>query len=230
MQSLRRFISISVQLFTFILHGQTSSGTLTISHLTGDYYIFSTYKSFNGTPISANGMYLVTNDGVAMFDTPWDTTQFQVLLDSIELKHNKKVVFCIATHSHDDRSAGLEFYAKKGIKTYSTKLTDEISKTNNGRRAQFLIDNDTVFRVGQYLFQTYYGGEGHTKDNIVLWFPDEKILYGGCLIKSTEAIDLGYIKEANLEQWPATIKKIQMKFGKPQYVIPGCKSWKAIQS
>lgn len=33
-----------------------------------------------------------------MFDTPWDTTQFQPLLDSIKFKHNMNVLMCIATH------------------------------------------------------------------------------------------------------------------------------------
>ena len=38
--------------------------------------------------------------------------------------------------------------------------------------------------MGQHAFQTYYGGQGHTPDNIVIWFDKEKILYGGCLVKS----------------------------------------------
>jgi hypothetical protein len=37
-------------------------------------------------------MYLVTNQGVVLFDTPWDSTQFQQLLDSIKIKHGKDVV------------------------------------------------------------------------------------------------------------------------------------------
>ena len=35
---------------------------------------------------------------------------------------------CFATHSHEDRAGGLEFYRQKGIKTYTIKLTDEILK------------------------------------------------------------------------------------------------------
>jgi len=45
------------------------------------------------------------------------------------------------------------------------------------------------------------------------------------LVKSTEAIDLGYTKEANLAEWPKTIKKIQNKFGTPAYIIPGHQAW-----
>ena len=74
--------------------GQTKEPKLKISHLTGDFYIYTTYNTYEESKVPANGMYLVTNNGVALFDTPWDTTQFQPLLDSIKLKHNKNVTIC----------------------------------------------------------------------------------------------------------------------------------------
>ncbi|UPT68191.1 MAG: BlaB/IND/MUS family subclass B1 metallo-beta-lactamase [Sphingobacteriales bacterium JAD_PAG50586_3] len=190
--------------FTF---GQTANNELKITPLTGDFYIFTTYKMFGTKKQSANGMYLVTDSGVVVFDSPWDTSPFQPLLDSIKVRHNKKVVINIATHSHEDRTSGIDFYRKNGVKTYTTKLTDEISIENGRPRAEFLMKKDTLFTVGQYKFQTYFGGEGHTKDNIVIWFDNEKILYGGCLVKSIDAKDLEYVGEANIKEWPKTIKK-----------------------
>lgn len=216
--------------FSTLLFGQTKVEKIKISHLTDDFYVFTTYKAYNGKLTSSNGMYLLTNEGVVMFDTPWDTTQFQPLLDSIKNKHNKKVVMCIATHSHADRTGGLEFYKQKGIKTYTTRQTDEICMKQNEKRAEYLIDKDTVFIVGQHSFQTFYGGQGHTPDNIVIWFEKNKILYGGCLVKSIEANDLGYIGEANLKEWPATIENIKKKFGKPKFIIPGHQDWKSTES
>ena len=170
-------------------------------------------------------MYLVTNIGVVLFDTPWDTTQFQPLLDSIKFRHNKKVILCIATHFHEDRTAGLAYYKQQGIKTYTTKKTDELSKKRNKKRAEFLIEKDTVFTVGQYSFQTYYPGQGHTPDNIVIWFDKEKILYGGCLIKSTEADDLGNLEDANVKEYATSIENVQKKCKHPKYIIPGHLDW-----
>ncbi len=212
-------------LLTLSLEGQTTNGKLKITHLTGDFYIYTTYQSYKGNPVPANGMYLVTDKGVVMLDTPWDTTQIQPLLDSITIRHNKNVVLCLATHSHEDRTGGLEFMKKLGIKTYTSKLTDEQCKVNHYKRAEFTFDKDTVFTVGNYSFQTYYGGQGHTSDNIVIWFPKDKILYGGCLVKSSEATDLGYTGEANLKEWPTTIKNIKKKFGEPLFIIPGHQDW-----
>jgi metallo-beta-lactamase class B len=223
MKSIITFITILI--FSITLSGQTKKADLVITHLKGDFYIYTTYKIFKETPVSANGLYLVTKDGVVLIDSPWDTTQFQPLLDSIKLRHGKDVVMCLATHSHEDRTGGLDYYKQKGIKTYTTKQTDQICKERNEKRAKFLISNDTSFTIGQYSFQTYYGGQGHTADNIVVWFKEDKILYGGCLVKSTEAVDLGYLGDANRREWPITIKKIQKKFRKPNYIIPGHQGW-----
>ena len=213
-------LSLSTNVF-----GQRTDSKLRISRLTGGFYVFTTYNSFQGKRIPANGMYLVTNQGVIMFDTPWDTTQFQPLLDSIKNRHHKEVCLCIATHFHADRTGGLEYYRKQGIKTYTTKQTDNWCVRRKMPRAQFLIDKDTVFNVGQYSFQTYYPGPGHTADNIIIWFEKEKILYGGCLIKSAEDDNLGNLSDANVKEYSTTIKHVMAKCNKPQYIIPGHGEW-----
>lgn len=205
--------------------GQSKNSSLPISHLTGDFYVYETFHDYKGTQISANAMYLVTDKGVVMFDAPWDKTQFQPLLDSIKAKHRKEVIMYFATHSHEDRAGGIAFYKQKGIKTYTAKLTDEILKKNKEPRSQYILPNDTIFNVGQYTFEVYYPGEGHAPDNIVVWFGKEKILYGGCFIKSVSATDLGFLGDSNVPEWEKSIKKVQSKFKNPKYIIPGHEDW-----
>lgn len=212
------------------IFGQTVNSKLKISHLTGDFYIYTTYNTYEGEQIPANGMYIITKDGVVMFDTPWDTTQLQPLLDSIKLKHSKSVSICIATHWHGDRTAGLEYYKQQGIKTYTTLLTDEWSIKNNKKRAEFLMAMDTVFNIGQYSFETYYPGEGHTTDNIIVWFSKEKILYGGCLIKGADAENLGYLGDANVAAYETTLKRVQKKCSDPKFIVISHSDWNNINS
>lgn len=227
---MQKTISIIAALFFFTgLFAQTNNN-LKITHLTGDFYIFTTYNLYKGNPVPANGMYLVTNAGVVMIDTPWDTTQFQPLLDSIQFRHNKKVLLCIATHFHEDRTNGLEYYKQQGIQTYTTRQTDELSKKTGKKRAEFLMDKDTVFTAGQYSFQTYYPGRGHAPDNIVIWFKKEKVLYGGCLVKSTVDDSLGNLGDASVEDYATTIKNVQRKCRHPKFVIPGHNDWSSTAS
>jgi len=228
---LQKIIFIIAFIFSLTnIFGQAENAKLKIAHLTGDFYIYTTYNTYQESQVPANGMYLVTNNGVVMFDTPWDTTQFKPLLDSIKLKHNKNVAMCFATHWHSDKTAGLEYYRQLGIKTYTTVLTDELSKNNNKKRAEFLMANDTVFNVGQYFFETYYPGQGHTEDNIVIWFKKEKILYGGCLIKGADAEDLGYLGDGNVTEYASTLKNVQRKYRKPKFIIIAHSDWKNINS
>lgn len=228
---MRKLASIVLFLvISFNSFGQKKNSPLPISHLTGDFYVYKTFHDYNGTLISANAMYLVTDKGVVLFDAPWDETQFQPLLDSIKAKHNKEVIMLFATHSHDDRAGGFDFYRKKGIKTYSIKLTDDILKKENKPRAEFIIPNDKTFTVGQHTFEVYYPGKGHASDNVVVWFDKEKVLYGACFIKSADAKDLGYLADSDVKEWKKSIGKVKAKLKNPKYIIPGHEDWTNTES
>jgi len=204
----------------------TQTQKLTISFLTKDTYVYTTWGDpGNGTLFPANGLYLVTGKGVVLFDTPWDSTQFKPLLDSIKQRHHQNVVICIATHFHSDRTAGLTYYRQQAIKTYTSKLTDDLCKEKNEPRADYLLYQDTVFHVGQYAFQTFYPGKGHSPDNLLIWIGEKKILYGGCFIKSTETNSVGNLSDANIGEWIKSVKKTQVRFKDPAFVIPGHQDW-----
>ncbi len=215
--------------FSFTSNAQ-SNKKLLIEHLKGDFYVYTTYNTYQDSKVRANGVYLVTKKGVVMFDTPWDTTQFQPLLDSIYKRHHQKVVMAFATHWHNDKTAGLEYYRNAGIKTYTTALTDLLSKKNNAKRAEFLMLKDTSFIFDQYQFETFYPGEGHTQDNIVIWFPKEKILLGGCLIKGAKDENLGFLGDGNTKEYANTLLKVQEKYPNPNYIITAHSDWRDIHS
>ena len=223
---MKRYLLLIAVLIT-VLNSSAQQAPLLITKLTGDFYIYTTYKTINGQPFPSNSMYLVTHDGVVLFDTPWDTMQFQPLLDSIQNKHNKPVVMCISTHFHDDRTAGLEYFKSKGISTWSSQMTYDLCRKENNPQAQYYFVNDTTFTVGDYTFQTFYPGEGHAPDNIVIWFEKEKILYGGCFVKSLENSSLGNVADANIPAWEESTRRTIKKFRKPTYVIPGHFGWQS---
>ena len=227
---LKIILTILLIFSSIIIFAQAQNAKLIITPLTGNFYIYTTYNTYQDSKVPANGMYVVTDDGVVLFDTPWDTTQFQPLLDSIKVKHNKNVLLCFATHWHSDKTAGLNYYKQLGIKTYTTALTDELSKNNNKPRAEFLMTKDTVFNVAPYTFETYYPGQAHTQDNIVVWFKKEKILYGGCFIKGADDENLGYLDDGNKTTYAATLKKVKQKCRKPKYIIIAHSDWRNTNS
>ena len=203
---------------------------LSIQKLTDNTYIFTTWKTLNETTFPSNGIYIVADTGVIMIDTPWDTLQVEPLLDSIKKRHNKKVLYCIATHFHEDRTGGFDILKRKGIKTYSSLQTLQLCRNKNEKQAQRYFKKDTVFTSGKILVETFYPGHGHTEDNIVLWIKNEKILYGGCFVKSIENNSLGNIADANPEEWKKSLTKTIQKFPKPKYIIPGHFGWQSTKA
>jgi glyoxylase-like metal-dependent hydrolase (beta-lactamase superfamily II) len=209
---------------------RAQKGKLEINRLTGNFYIYTTYQVYGGAPFPSNSMYVVTDSGVVMIDTPWDEEQTAPLLDSIERRHGKAVVMCISTHSHADRTAGLDVLKARGIRTYSTEHTWRLCREHGEKEAEFHLKADTTFTVGGVSFQTYYPGAGHAPDNIIVWFPKARVLYGGCFVKSTESYGLGNVADANLEQWPIAVRNVMKKFSKPAFIIPGHQDWSSRNS
>src|SRR5688500_12829985 len=151
--------TLACMLYLIQSFGQTGNSPLTITPLTGDLYIFTTYKDLNGVRFPSNSMYLVTDIGVVLFDTPWDTTQCQPLLDSIRERHNKKVIYSISTHHHDDRTACVDFLKQNGVRTYSSKMTWDLCDEKMEKQPEYYLLHDTNFVVGGHQFATYYPGE-----------------------------------------------------------------------
>ncbi|WP_316813987.1 BlaB/IND/MUS family subclass B1 metallo-beta-lactamase [Pedobacter heparinus] len=217
-------ISVFIILFflSFSIYGQA----LEITPLNEKLYVYTTYHTYEGQKVSANAMYLVTGNGVVLFDTPWDQAQNQPLLDAIEKRHHLKVIKVFATHSHEDRAGGFGFFNKKGIPTYASVQTNELLRSEHKPVALHTFEKGAKFQIGIEKFQLDYFGAGHTKDNLVVWFPEYKVLDGGCLIKSAEAKGLGFVGEADLKAWPKTILAIKDKYKTIRQVIAGHDNWK----
>jgi metallo-beta-lactamase class B len=58
-------------------------------------------------------------------------------------------------------------------------------------------------------------------DNIIVWLPDEKILFPGCMVKEMRSNNLGNIADGNVKEYPNTIQKVINKFPTAKIVIPG---------
>lgn len=198
-----------------------------IDPINNNLFVYQTFNSFNGVEYNANSIYLVTNKGIVLFDVPWQKSQYQELNDMLQEKYNLPVIAVFATHSHDDRAGDLSFYNDLNIPTYATSLTNSKLKKEGKATSTFEIELGKIYKFGNEKFVVEYFGEGHTSDNVVIWFPKYKVLNGGCLIKGADAVNLGYTGEANVAEWPKTVQKLVAKHPTIKQVIPGHDNWKA---
>ncbi|WP_343540148.1 BlaB/IND/MUS family subclass B1 metallo-beta-lactamase [Sphingobacterium thalpophilum] len=204
---------------------QAQEKPLSIEKINSQLYLFTTYNTFEGTRYAANAVYLITKKGVVVFNTPWDSTQYQPLLDSIQHKHQLPVIAVYATHWHEDRAGGFAYYNKIGIPTYATQKTNDLLKANNKAQATHLAEINKTYKIGGQSFVLNFFGPGHSLDNVVVWFPDYQILDGGCFIKSSDAQNLGFVGDGDVKAWKPSLARLLSKYPQINRVIPGHDEW-----
>lgn len=170
--------------------------------------------------VSCNGMIVTDNNEAIVFDTAIDDKTSRKLLEIISKKLNCKVKAVVATHFHEDCVGGLDAFHKQSIPSYAQKLTLELTKQNGAVVPQNGIDTQQEFQIGNQKVYARYFGEGHTRDNIVGYFPTEKALFGGCLIKENGA-GKGNLADANVKDWSETVRKLKTAYPDIDIVIPG---------
>jgi metallo-beta-lactamase class B len=176
------------------------------------------HRSTNADGVPSNGLVAVTDGGLLLVDTAWTEAQTEAILKWGDERLGRPWIGAVITHDHADRDGGLGALLRRKIPVAALDLT--VAKL----RKRGIRDVTTLFtaRAGEFKdprgFEAFYPGPGHTTDNIVLSFPT--VLYGGCLIKSMEAKDLGFTADADLAAWPEAIRRVSERYAK-MIIIPG---------
>lgn len=171
--------------------------------------------------VSANGVIARFGTDILLVDSAWDDAQTRLILDWVEKEWRAKPAVAVITHAHEDRIGGIHEIHRRGIRTVSSRLTAELAKLHGFEVPQHTFDDTLILTLGGREILVRYPGPGHTRDNIVVWLPDQKLLVGGCLIRSAHAKSIGNTEDADLTRWPATIKKVQREFPHAKIVVPG---------
>ncbi|WP_306350896.1 subclass B1 metallo-beta-lactamase [Flavobacterium sp. '19STA2R22 D10 B1'] len=175
-------------------------------------------QDFGNVP--CNGLIVRNNNEVAIFDTPTNDESSEELIKWIEGTLHCKIKAIIPTHFHNDCLAGLNAFHKNDVPSYAYFKTIEFAKENNFTVPQNGFKDSLVLRVGNENSIVKFLGEGHTRDNVVGYFPSENILFGGCLIKELEA-NKGYLGDSNIADWSSTVEKVRKEYPNVEIVVPG---------
>ena len=166
------------------------------------------HVSKDGQGIPANGMIVKTPRGLLLVDTGWTEGQTERLVAWGERAVGAFFVQAIVTHSHGDRTGGIPALTRRGIPVTALDLTIDKLRGTLERLPRPLLTVDAPVRADALGFEAFHPGAGHAADNIVVWFPAAHILFGGCLVKSEAAMDLGNTADADLTSWPRAVKAV----------------------
>jgi len=190
-----------------------------LTKLTNKAWLIQSSYACDGI-LDCNHLLIIDRNDIVLVNTPASDSLTAVLLNCIEKKFKRKVTKLIVSHFHDDSSGGLAETGKRGIKSYALDKTRDLLKKEN-KKTDIVFTDSLNIPLQSLNLKLVYFGAGHSVDNIVIWVPDGKILFGGCLLKSLTSSDKGNIKDADLQAWSQTIQKVKDRFGSAKIVIPG---------
>lgn len=196
---------------------------LIIKKLSNHIYQHISFLNTNNLgKVECNGMLVVNGNEGIVFDTPTDNKSSAELINFITSELKSTLTAIIPTHFHEDCVGGIQEFEKRNIPIYASKLTADLLKVNgqNFTNSFTTFDSSLALNIGNKKVYAEYFGEGHTKDNVVGYFPECNAVFGGCLIKTLGA-NKGYIADANTDKWTETVQKIKLKYPKAEIVIPG---------
>lgn len=214
-----------ILLFLLILVSDLSfskdnSQAFTIKPMEKGVYLYTSYKNVEGFGrVGSNGLVVIHEDNAYIIDTPWTEEDTKTLVKWVK-EQGLKLKGSISTHSHDDRTGGIEWLNANDIPTFASRATNALL-TQAGREAATNTFEGPEFWLLKDHIQVFYPGAGHTIDNLVVWLPKSKLLVGGCLVKSLGSKGLGYVAEASIPSWPHTIESLQNVFPDARVVVPG---------
>lgn len=193
-------------------------------------------------PFSANALLVEMGPSdLVLVDTLYTPGAMKELLAWIDKKLPGRRLLAVNTHFHSDRTGGNALLQSRKVPLYASDMTVKLMKSRGravmegvshaisdaGVREAFLaapiVPADGVFKLEQGLKLTLGGepmevsfpGPGHSPDNLVVWFPSKKLLFGGCLVLHSPRV--GNTSDSDLKQWAVSVSAL-LKYPAEQVV------------
>ena len=185
----------------------------------------------------SNAGFIVTDEGVVVFDTLGTPSLANLLLKKIRSITDKPILKVIVSHYHADHIYGLQVFkeqgaqiiAPKGAMVYLASPTAEelieerrfsldpwVNETTQLVVPDVLADKPMKFSYGGINFTLDVLGAAHSDGDLTLYVEEEGVLFSGDIIFEGRVPFLG---DSNTKKWLSTL--INMETGKVAALIPG---------
>ena len=213
---------------------------LGVRHIQDGVFVFT--HSF---PWPANSLAVLAGNDLLLIDTPYTPEATEEMLDWLEAQVGEKDITAVNTHWHLDNLGGNEYLVERGIPVYGSDLAVDLLVERGAASQQqvmtwlqdpanqrfqalgeisltppsetFSLNEGLRLVIGDETVEVAWPGPGHTEDNLVVYFRERRLLFGGCFIIGGERI--GNTADANLDKWADSLRHIE------QYdfdmVVPG---------
>lgn len=194
---------------------------------------------------TSNAGFVVTDEGVVVFDALGTPSLGRALLQKIRGVTDKPVKFVVVSHYHADHIYGLQAFrdetdavilaqAKALDYTAAGNLDDEAAEPRLAQRREALapwVNAETrivlpglVFRVaaelriGAHQIQLIYAGPAHSMSDVMMFVLPERVLFAGDIVQNGR-IPFMASAAVNTRNWLAGLEEVAKL--EPRFIIPG---------
>lgn len=189
----------------------------------------------------SNAGFVVTPDGVVVFDALATPALAQSLRESIRAVTDQPVRLVVLSHYHADHIYGAQVFKAEGAQIWAraeglTYLSSDLARERLAQRRRDLapwVNEDTRllpadrwlrfdgdapirFERGGLRFELLNGGDAHTPGDLMLALPDEGVLFAGDLFFTAR---LPFVVDGNTRDWLAALTR--MEHSAARVAIPG---------
>ncbi len=175
---------------------------------------------------NANAGWVVTDDGVVVFDALGTPALGEVLLERIRATSDKPIRHVVISHYHADHFYGLQAFKAQGARIWAHHkvreyLASDAPAARLAERRQSLapwvneasrivepdqfIDGETSFKVGGITFELIPVGPAHTPEDLMLYVVQEGVLFAGDLMFAGR---VPFVGDADSRGWLTAIDRL----------------------
>lgn len=193
--------------------------------------------SMDNQGFNSNAGWVVTDDGVVVFDTLGTPALGAALLARIRASTDKPIRHVVISHYHADHFYGLQAFKAQGARIWAHRkvedyLATEAPAARLAERRQSLapwvdeaarivapdqyIDGETSFRVGGVVFDLIPAGPAHTAEDLMMYVESEGVLFAGDLMFAGR---VPFVGDADSRGWLAAIDRLIVR--SPKILVGG---------
>ncbi|MEO7335275.1 MAG: MBL fold metallo-hydrolase [Caldimonas sp.] len=186
---------------------------------------------------NSNAGFVVTSEGVVVFDALGTPALGRRLAELIASKTPQPIRRVVVSHYHSDHFYGLQALKKPGVDVWAhervrdylateapaARLTERRSSlapwVNESTRVVVpdrYVGDDTVFSLGGLTFHVMHAGPAHTPEDLMMMVEEDGVLFVGDLMFSGR---IPFVGDADVSSWIKAIDRV-LAF-KPRVVVGG---------
>src|SRR5262245_22745571 len=171
--------------------------------------------------VPGNTTVLVTNQGVVLVDDKFEIDH-EGIMAQLKKITNQPVKYVINTHYHGDHSGGnAKLQALNAQVITSQQARDKMVEVKQSGQANVTLENSLHLYLGGKRVEMYRFGRAHTDGDIVVLFPDHRVLSAGDMFTFGDATPqlIDYAGGGSARDWTGTLDgALKLEFDQ---VVPG---------